>query len=345
MKFVKLPKLKTGDKVAIVSPSFAAPGKWPHVYELGLQRIKDVFGLVPVEFPATKKIGASKEERSKDLIDAFENKEIKAVIASLGGNDQITYIKNLPKEPFVNNPKPFFGYSDNSHFVNHLWLNGIPSFYGGSLFTEFAMQNKMDELTVKYLKYAFFEDNEFGLEASTEFNDIGLSWNDESLLNQKRRYQPNDGWSWDGNKNAEGITWGGCVESVDEMLRHAVSIPSLEQFSDVILFMETSEEIPPAEYIMRVFRALGERGILQNIKGLVMGRPKAWEFDKPQLDEEKIEYKKRQRETVLEIVRQYNQDIPVVQNVDFGHTAPQICLPVGSKMRIDSVNKKIFVRF
>lgn len=345
MKFVKLPKLKTGDKVAIVSPSFAAPGKWPHVYELGLQRIKDVFGLVPVEFPVTKKIGASKEERSKDLIDAFENKEIKAVVASLGGDDQVTYIKNLPKEPFVNNPKPFFGYSDNSHFVNHLWLNGIPSFYGGSLFTEFAMQSKMDEFTVKYLKSAFFEDGEFELEASTEFNDIGLSWNDESLLNQRRRYQPNNGWSWDGNKNAEGITWGGCVESIDEMLRHAVSIPSLEQFNDVILFMETSEEIPPAEYVMRVFRALGERGILQNIKGLIMGRPKAWEFNNPQSDEEKIEYKKRQRETVLEMMRQYNQDIPVVQNVDFGHTAPQICLPTGSKMRIDSANKKIFVRF
>ena len=345
MEFVKLPKLKTGDKVAIVSPSFAAPGKWPHVYELGLQRIKDVFGLVPVEFPTTKKIGASKEERSKDLIDAFENKEIKAVIASLGGDDQITYIKNLPKEPFIKNPKPFFGYSDNSHFVNYLWLNGIPSFYGGSLFTEFAMQSQMDEFTVKYLKYAFFEEGEFELEASTEFNDIGLSWNDESLLNQRRRYQPNDGWSWDGSKNAESITWGGCVESIDEMLRHAVSIPNLEQFNDVILFMETSEEIPPAEYVMRVFRALGEREILQNIRGLIMGRPKAWEFDKPQSDEEKIEYKKKQRETVLEMVRQYNKDIPVVQNVDFGHTAPQICLPAGSKMRIDSVNKKIFARF
>lgn len=345
MEFIKLPKLKTGDKVAIVSPSFAAPGKWPSVYELGLQRIKDIFGLIPVEFPATKKLGASKEERSKDLIDAFEDKEIKAVIASLGGDDQVTYIKNLPKEPFVNNPKPFFGYSDNSHFVNHLWLNGIPSFYGGSLFTEFAMQGKMDEFTVKYLRYAFFKDGEFELEASSEFNDIGLNWNDESLLNQRRRYQSNDGWNWDGSKNAKGITWGGCVESMDELLRHAVSIPSLEQFSDVILFMETSEEIPPAEYVRRVFRALGERGILQKINGLIMGRPKAWEFDKPQSDEEKIKYKEKQRETILKIVRQYNQDIPIVQNVDFGHTAPQICLPVGSQMRIDSVNKKIFAKF
>jgi len=49
----KLPKLKPGDKVAIVSPSFAAPGVWPHVHQLGLERLRDVFGLDPVEYPAT----------------------------------------------------------------------------------------------------------------------------------------------------------------------------------------------------------------------------------------------------------------------------------------------------
>jgi len=160
-----LTKLKKGDKVAILSPSFAAPGKWPQVYELGLKRLKEMFELEPVEFPATKKVGASKEERSKDLIDAYENQEIKAVISSLGGDDQITYIKNLPPEPFVSNPKPFFGFSDNTHFLNFLWLNGIPSFYGGALFTQFAEQGSMNEYTVKYLKLALFEQGETEIEA------------------------------------------------------------------------------------------------------------------------------------------------------------------------------------
>jgi len=117
MDFVKLSKLKKGDKVAIVSPSFAAPGQWPHVYEYALKRVKDVFGLEPVEFPTTKKLGATAEERSKDLVSVFENKKIKAVIASLGGDDQVTYIKNLPQKPFIDNPKPFFGYSDNATFA------------------------------------------------------------------------------------------------------------------------------------------------------------------------------------------------------------------------------------
>lgn len=345
MDFVRLPKLKKGDKVAILSPSFAAPGKWPHVFELGCKRIKDVFGLEPVEFPVTKKIGASGEERAKDLISAFESKEIKAVIASLGGNDQITYIKNLPKKPFIDNPKPFFGYSDNTHFINHLWLCGVPSFYGGNLFTEFAMQKEMDEFTVEYLKYAFFDNGQFELKSSPIFNDIGLNWNDKSTLNQKRRYQNNEGWDWDGSNNSEGVTWGGCVESIDELLRHGITIPDLENFKNIVLFLETSEEIPSHDYVRRVLRALGERGILQNINGLLMGRPKAWEFNKQNSDEEKEIYKKGQREMILEIVRKYSLEIPIIQNMDFGHTSPQICLPVGKGIVINSSNKTIKLEF
>lgn len=197
-QFQTLPKLKKGDKVAILSPSFAAPARWPAVYELGLARLREIFNLEPVEFPYTKILNASGEQRSQDLINAFENKEIKVVIATLGGNDQVTYVKNLPDEPFINNPKPFFGFSDNTHFINHLWLNGIPSFYGGHIFTEYAIQGEMDEYTIRYLKYALFQEGEFKLEPSSQFNDIALNWDDSSLLKTKRRYQDNEGWYWDG---------------------------------------------------------------------------------------------------------------------------------------------------
>lgn len=341
-KFIKLVK---GDKVAILSPSFAAPGRFPDVYKFGLERLETVFGLVPVEYPTTSKLGASAEERSADLISAFENQDIKAVIATIGGDDQITYVKNLPIEPFVNNPKPFFGYSDNSHFCNFLFLNEIPSYYGGSLFTQFAMQGEMDEYTVRYIKHALFEEGEFELISSDTYNDQGLSWDDTSLLNTKRQHWTNEGFVWDGNKNTEGVLWGGCVESVDEMLRHGVQIPTLEQFENIVLMLETSEEIPSADYVFRVFRALGERGILERVQGVLIGRAKAWEFDKQNTPAQKAEYQKQQQETVMRAVRQYNTVIPVIQNMNFGHTDPQIPMPYGSKVRIEAENKRIFADF
>jgi len=341
----KLQKLKRGNKIAILSPSFAAPGKWPHVYELGLKRLREVFELEPVEFPATRKIGASKEERAQDLIAAFENKEIQGVIASLGGDDQVTYIKNLPVEPFISNPKPFFGFSDNTHFANFLWLHGIPSFYGGAILTQFAMQKQMDEFTVTYLNRAFFEEGEFELTSSEQYNDVGLDWNDPATLDHARVYEPNGGWAWNGNKDSEGITWGGCLESIDELLRHGVQIPSLEEFENIILMTETSEEIPSSGYVFSVYRALGERGILKRVKGVFAGRPKAWEFNNQKSAEQKMEYRKEQRETILNTVRSYNPTVSVVQNVDFGHTDPQIPMPYGKNVRIDSVNKKLFAEF
>ncbi|MCB0367843.1 MAG: LD-carboxypeptidase [Bdellovibrionales bacterium] len=341
----KIPKLKPGDKVAIVSPSFAAPAVWPHMHELGLKRIRKVFELEPVMYPATAKLGATLAEKADELVVAFSDPEIKGVISTLGGDIQVTYIKNLPTEPFVSNPKPFFGYSDNSHFANFLFLNGVPSFYGAALFTQFAHQKEMNPYTVKYIKHALFDEGEIELVPSESFSDIGLDWGDEAQLDKEREYEPNEGCSWEGTKNAEGLLWGGCVESVDEMLRHGVPIPSLEQFEDIVLMMETSEGIPTADYVMRFFRALGERGILERVKGVCVGRAKAREFDKPRNPEERAAYRKEQQETIIKTVRAYNKDIPIVQNMDFGHTEPQIPMPYGNKIRIDAGEKRVFVTF
>ncbi|MFM1847774.1 MAG: hypothetical protein RL417_1248 [Pseudomonadota bacterium] len=345
LRFAPLQKLSPGDRVAVLSPSFAAPGRWPHVYELGLERLRKIFQLEPVEYPTTKKLGASSEEKAQDLIAAFESPDVKAVISSIGGDDQVTWIKNLPAEPFRSNPKPFFGYSDNTHFMNFLWLLGVPSYYGGALFTEFAMQGRMDEMTERYLRRALFEGGAVELASSEEFNDIGLSWEDPALLSVRRRYQPQEGWYWDGGGEFAGVTWGGCLESIDELLRHRINIPSLPDFEEVILLLETSEEIPPAAYVYRVIRALGELGILARIRGLLVGRPKAWEFDRQLSDDEKAAYKKEQREVIVSGVRAYNPNVPIVQNLDFGHTAPQICIPLGSICRIDGPHKRIVVNF
>lgn len=343
--FANLRKLHAGDKVAILSPSFAAPGEWPEVYELGLARLREVFGLEAVEFPTTRKVGASKQERSKDLIAAFENQEIKGIITSIGGDDQVTYVKDLPSEPFVQNPKPFFGYSDNTHFMNFLWLQGIPSYYGGALFTQFAEQGRVHAFTLKYLNFALFQEGELEIEASEEYNDVDLDWYEPGNLAKERSYEPNEGWYWDGERNAEGITWGGTLESIDEILRHGVAIPALEDFERIILITETSEEIPTHDYVFRVYRAFGERGILERVQAILVGRPKAWGFDHQVDEQAKATHRRKQRETILEVVRKYNLTVPIVQNLDFGHTDPQIPLPYGRPVRLDCETKKIFANF
>lgn len=344
-QFLTINKLKQGDKVAILSPSSAAPAVWPHVFELGIKRLKEEFGLIPVEYPTTKKKGASGEERIADLESAFSNPEIKAIITTIGGNDEVTYVKNINPKIFIENPKPFFGFSDNTHICNFLWMNDIPSYYGGSIFTQYALEGKIDDFTKKYLKIALFESGEFELEQSETFNDKGLNWNDPSTLTQTREYETNEGWIWDGKESVEGITWGGCLESIDEILRHGIETPNLDEFANIILMTETSEEMPPSDYCFRIYRALGERGILSKVRAVLNGRPQAWFFDKQLNAEEKREYKDKQRKTILETIRNYNPNCPVVQNMDFGHTNPQIPIPYGKRLKIDSENRKIYAEF
>ncbi len=345
MNFSSLPKLKSGDSVGIVSPSAVLTHIFPDVYEFGLSRLRDQWKLHPIELPHCKDPNATSQDKMSDLIEAFSNPDIKAVITTLGGEHQVEYVHKLPAEPFRSNPKPFFGYSDNSHFSNFLFLQGVPSFYGGCIYTEYAMQGSMDDFTCKYLDAALFTGGERLLEASPVFNDEDLPWQEKESLLKRRRYQTNEGWYWDGTVDTQGVTWGGCVECIDEMLRNGREIPTLKHFEQIVLFMETSEELPSAPYVRRVLRALGERGILARVQGVLMGRPKAWALGREASDEEKVAYKKEQRDVALQTVRKYNSTIPVVQNLDFGHTAPMVCLPYGSPISISAVQKTIRVQF
>jgi muramoyltetrapeptide carboxypeptidase LdcA involved in peptidoglycan recycling len=342
---IKLQKLQKGDKVAVLSPSFGAPAIFPKVFELGLQRIRNEFELNPVEYPTTRRLNASAEDRARDLIAAFSDPEIKAVIASTGGDDQVTYIHKMSPEVFLINPKPFLGYSDNSHLCNYLFQHGVPSYYGACVMTQFAMQGEMDRYTVENIRHALFDSGEYNISSSEEFNEIGLNWKDETLLTTKRTYEKNMGWVWDAPKDSEGVLWGGCLESIDDMLRNNVPIPNLMEFENIVLMIETSEEIPSHGYVRRVIRALGERGVLQNVQGVLVGKPKAWEFDKPFTKDERSAYANDQRITVLETVRTYNKNIPVVQNMNFGHTDPQIPMPYGGIVKIKGSEQKIYLTF
>src|SRR5579863_3569937 len=125
------PKLRKGDHVAIVSPSWAGAGVFPEVHEKGLRVLRERFGLVPVEFPTTRLIGASPQDRARDLNAAFADPEIKAVMAVIGGSDQIAVLPFIDQEILRSNPKAYFGYSDNTNLLNLLWTLGIASYHGG----------------------------------------------------------------------------------------------------------------------------------------------------------------------------------------------------------------------
>jgi muramoyltetrapeptide carboxypeptidase LdcA involved in peptidoglycan recycling len=122
-------------------------------------------------------------------------------------------------------------------------------------------------------------------------------------------------------------------------------LPAAEDLAGTILFLETAEDIPEAWVIEYLLTGYGERGWFDTFQAVLVGRPKAWEFDKPNSAEQKAAYRVEQRKTVLETIRHYNMNIPIIQNLDFGHTAPQIVMPSGNKARIDAAAHKIYLSY
>ncbi|HEX8348735.1 MAG TPA: S66 peptidase family protein [Hymenobacter sp.] len=343
--FLLLPKLSRGDSVAVVSPSAGLPGLFPWVQDLGLQRLRDVFGLHPVEYPTTRVLGASLQDRARDLMAAFANPDHKAVFASIGGEDQIKLLKYLDPEVFRANPKPFFGFSDNTHFHVFLWNLGIPAYYGAAVMTQLAMQGQMHELTVRYLTKALFEAGEVEVHASEFYTDEGLTWADPANLQRSRRLEPNEGLFWDGTANGEGRLWGGCVESLVAQMTVGQYLPSTQALQGAVLYLETSEWLPPSWVMDYLLTGFGERGWFNQFQAVLVGRPKAWHYDQPLSPAQKAAYRQQQRETVVHTIRSYNPSIPIVQNVDFGHTDPQIVLPGGQVARIMGSEKRIFLTY
>jgi muramoyltetrapeptide carboxypeptidase LdcA involved in peptidoglycan recycling len=344
-QFVHLPKLMRGAQVAVISPSAGLPGLFPWVQDLGLERLQDIFELTPKEYPTTRTMDAPLEDRARDVMAAFSDPANKAVFTSIGGSDQIKLLKHLHTEVLQNNPKPFFGFSDNTHLHNFLWNLGVPSYYGGAIMTQLAFENGVPEMTIDSIKHALFDQGEFEIPVSPEYNDIGLDWSDKSSLDKKRAFEPNDGLFWDGERDAEGILWGGCMESLIAQVASEKFLPSSKDMEGVVLYIETAEDIPENWIIEYLLTGFGERGWLDLFQAVLVGRPKAWEFDKPNSPEQKAAYRSEQRKAILRTVRQYNKTIPVVQNLDFGHTNPQIIVPSGNKARIDAQAQKIYFSY
>jgi muramoyltetrapeptide carboxypeptidase LdcA involved in peptidoglycan recycling len=276
---------------------------------------------------------------------AFSDPKNKAVFASIGGEDQIQLIKYLDPAVFKENPKPFFGYSDNTHLHNFLWNLGIPSFYGGGIMTQFAMQGRMDDYTINSLKHALFENSSVEISPSTEFNEIGLRWKDKDNLSIIREYAQNQGHMWDGKGVHEGVLWGGCVESFIAQMATAKYLPQDTDLDGVVLYLETAEDIPDQWIIEYLLVGMGERGWLDRFSAILVGRPKAWEFNKQLNQEERDNYRKEQRLAVQRTVRKYNQRIPIVQNIDFGHTDPQCIVPSGSIANVNADNQTIIFEY
>ncbi|WP_338898895.1 S66 peptidase family protein [Streptomyces sp. TG1A-60] len=341
------PKPAPGDRVAVISPSAGLPELFPRPYELGLERLREEYGLEPVEYPTTRKMGTTPRERADDIHAAFADPDVKAVFTSIGGDDQISVLPLLDRELLRDRPKPFFGMSDNTNLLAFLYNAGVVGYHGGTVMTSLGRPGAMDRLTADSLRAALFTSGPYELRPAERFNDVNRDWADPATFDAEPETVPGTGWTWvNPERVVEGRTWGGCLEILGWLLMADREVPrDLSVLDGGVLFLETSEELPSGEEVFRILRNMGERGLLRRFAALLMGRPKSWSFERPNTPEEAARYAAGQREAVLRAMRTYAPDSMIVFDVDFGHTDPQLVIPYGGVIRVDGPARRITVTY
>lgn len=346
MQLVSPRKAAPGDRVAVLSPSFAAPGFAPAVHEQAMKRLQDLTGLVPVEYPTTRKLGATPEERAADLNAAFADPGIRAVLATVGGEDQITVVPHLDADLVRADPKPFLGYSDNTNLLSWLWTNGVAGFYGGSTQVQLGPGPAIDEIHRAALRAALLTGERLEITDPGESEDIGKDWNDPAALTDYGDREPTEPWTWAGPaRPVTGRTWGGCIEIVQWVLTAGRFPAEPDVLAGGVLLLESSEELIPAREFGWIVRSLGERGLLAAVDAVVVARPPTMSFEVQPTPAERAARRAEQRDVAIETVARYNPDAVVVVGVPFGHTRPQWILPYGGHLTVDGASQRIWADY
>ena len=332
--------------MAVVSPSFAAPGFAPAVHEQAMERLTEVTGLVPVEYPTTRRLDSSARDRAADLNAAFGDPEIRAVLATIGGEDQITVVPHLDADLIRSDPKPFLGYSDNTNLLNWLWCHGVAAFHGGSTQVHLGPGPAVDDVHAQSLRAALLTGERLEVTEPGESEDMGRDWLDPAALSEYGDREPTEPWTWAGpERSVTGRTWGGCIEVVAWMLTAGRFPADPSVVEGGVLLFETSEDLIPAREFGWILRSLGERGLLAAADAVLVSRPPTSSMEVRPDGRERAARRAEQREVAIESVHRYNPDALVVAGVPFGHTRPQWILPYGGAVTVDGAAQRLWADY
>jgi muramoyltetrapeptide carboxypeptidase len=267
-------------------------------------------------------VAGSAQERVEDIHAAFSDDKVKVVLCAIGGNHSNQLLPHLDYDLIAARPKIFQGYSDVT--VLHWALMkhaGLRTLYGPALVAELAEYPAVFEFTATYLRAAWFEGAPIRWGTAPQWTDEFLDWHKRADLERPRRLAAGSGWMWIRPGMAEGPLLGGCLETICWHLKGSTEWLDLR---GAILFLETSEEAPSPAHVDGYLTDLENLGTLSQIAALVVGRPYG--------------YSPEQKDRLWEVIanRTESVSIPILADVDLGHTDPMITVPLGARARVDS---------
>lgn len=334
-------KLNKWDTVLALSLSWGWPWLIPDRYNIWKYQLEQEFWVNVIEGKYTmadpKRLYEHPEARAEDLMEWFKNKEIKAIVSTIGWEESIRMLPYIDYNIIANNPKIFMWYSDTtiSHFICQ--KAGIVSFYWPAIMAWFWENWWLFPYMIESVRKTIFSNKIiWEIYPNMEWRTSEFLSREKWNQNIKRKLKPSTWrrwlqWKWVVNWTL--LWW--CIDVFPFMIWTNIR-PEKEKRKNKILFLEPSEEKMNTTQFERIVRNLWSQWILHNIIWILVWRPQYDYKNNIQIDYDDILIKIVSKEFWL-------TDLAIITNMDFWHTDPMFVLPVGCEWKIDCEQKKFFI--
>ncbi|MFC4530275.1 S66 peptidase family protein [Sphaerisporangium dianthi] len=315
------PRLSEGDVVRVVAPAASRAMVTEHDHTALIEARFAELGLtltygrhVDERDPFDSSSVAS---RVADLHDAFADPSVSAILTVIGGYNCNELLPFLDWALIRDNPKILCGFSDITALQNAILARTGLVTYSGPHWATFGMRDHFEPI-MRWFTAATFGAGPISLTPSRHWSD-DLWFQDQD----GREPIPNEGWWTLRPGTAEGRIVGGNLCTLN-LLQGTPYMPSLD---GALLILEDDFESHPATFARDLTSLLQLPGAA-GVRGLAIGR-----FQKDS----------RMTRPLLEQIIDTQpslRGVPVLANVDVGHTAPLATFPIGGRAELDVIAGK-----
>ena len=301
---IKPKRLQPGDTIAVVSP--ASPPPDARNIDRAVAMLEALGFKVKLAPNARRRHGflaGSDRERAADLMRAFTDRSVRAILCVRGGHGATRLLPLLDYRAIRAHPKIFVGYSDLTALHCALLTQAnLVTFHGPMLNADFVANG-----FPKFTRESFFRT----LMQPSASGGICQGYKAKTVSVLRG-----------------GVATGELIGGNLSMLCMLVGTPWLPPFRRKILFIEDVSEAPYR--IDRMLTQLLNAGLLQQVAGVAIGQCAGCVDATAR---KRGEYRQSLEDVLGE--RLLPLKIPVVTGLPFGHVVNNATLPIGARVTLD----------
>ena len=315
-------KLRSGDAIAVFSPSSPATATAPTRYRRGRAYLEEK-GLRFIEGERTGKRdfyrSGSIAERAQELNALIRNPEVRCIMAAIGGMNSNSLLPYLDYEALMRDPKIIVGYSDVTALLLGVYARtGLTTYYGPAVVASFGELPPWVDWT-----WSAFADVAMGMARPPHALPVPDQWTEEFIdwetQSRAKRGVANEMRTLHGGR-VRGRLIGGNL-NIMQGIWGTPYMPKIRE-GDVLLIEDSLKDAADVE---RSFSLLKLSGVFERIGGLILGKHEL--FDD-------LGSGRRPWEILMEVMG--NVDFPVLAQFDCCHTHPMLTLPIGCEVELDA---------